>query len=265
MRLTTESANDAVNSLNWLAGHKDSSLTPRVHVEPMEKKAFCPVASSLCDEALRHQSTAPGEHQETDAALAALLKGVSDYSVSSSPGNLASSKKKLLFHSLRECTTAHTSLTWSGRQQRMRWDPEDIEGAALPQVYNDLVLKRNQKLYHSFVRDVKSRGMLSATLSLLEHVGMLFVNKSNRGLRLILDARRSNATFCLLLVCDCCLLKGSDESEVCTLTPDNKGMRHVQPRKKLFSLLARTKSTILELTDTTLDQNVRELVIWMYL
>ena len=35
----------------------------------------------------------------------------------------------------------------------------------LLQVYSDPVLKRNQKLYHSFVRDVKSRGVLSATLS----------------------------------------------------------------------------------------------------
>ena len=57
----------------------------------------------------------------------------------------------------------------------MRRDPEDIEEAALPQVYNDLVLKKNQKLYHSFVRGVKSRGMLSATLSPLEHVGMFFL------------------------------------------------------------------------------------------
>ena len=76
----------------------------------------------------------------------------------------------------------------------MTRDPEEIEGAALLQVYEPM-LKRNQKLYHSFLRDLKSRGMLTATLSPLEHVGMLFVHKSNGGLRLILDARRSNAHF----------------------------------------------------------------------
>ena len=45
----------------------------------------------------------------------------------------------------------------------MRRDPEEIEEDALPQVYNDPVLKRNQKLH--LVRDVKSCGTLSATLS----------------------------------------------------------------------------------------------------
>ena len=63
------------------------------------------------------------------------------------------------------------------------------------QILDDPVLRRNQKVYHSFVRGVKSRGMLSATLSPLEHVGMFFVHKSNGGLRLILDARRLNAHF----------------------------------------------------------------------
>ena len=37
-RLTTEFANGAVNSLNWLAGHKNSSLTPRMHVGCMDVK-----------------------------------------------------------------------------------------------------------------------------------------------------------------------------------------------------------------------------------
>ena len=42
-------------------------------------------------------------------------------------------------------------------------------------------------------------------------------------------------------------------------------MRHVRSREKLFSLLALTEGTILELTDTTLDQNVCELFICLYL
>ena len=66
----------------------------------------------------------------------------------------------------------------------MRRDPEDIEVAALPQVYND-PLKRNQRLYHSFVRDVASRCMFSATLFPLEHVGMFLVRKNHR--RVALD------------------------------------------------------------------------------
>ena len=55
----------------------------------------------------------------------------------------------------------------------MRMDPEEIEGVTLPQVYHDPVLKRNQKLNHSCVRDVQARGMLTATLSPVEHVGVL--------------------------------------------------------------------------------------------
>ena len=62
----------------------------------------------------------------------------------------------------------------------MRRDPEDIDVSALPQVYREPVLKRNEKLYHSFVRDVQSRGMLSVTLLPLEHVGMFFCAQVQR-------------------------------------------------------------------------------------
>ena len=54
----------------------------------------------------------------------------------------------------------------------MRRNPEEFEGATLPQVSNDPVFKGNTKLYHSLVGEVKSRGMLFATLSPLEHIGM---------------------------------------------------------------------------------------------
>ena len=53
----------------------------------------------------------------------------------------------------------------------MRRDLKEIEVAESPQVDNDPVLKGNQ-LYHSCVRDVKSRGLLSATFFSLERVGM---------------------------------------------------------------------------------------------
>ena len=84
MRLATGLANDAENSLNWLAGHKDSTGIHKKHSA---------LWRHLCDEGLRRQSTAPCERQGTDVAVSALLKGMSDYSVSSSPRNLASHKK----------------------------------------------------------------------------------------------------------------------------------------------------------------------------
>ena len=83
----------------------------------------------------------------------------------------------------------------------MRRDPEEVQGATLPQVCNDPVPKRNQKMYHWFVRDVTSRGMLTATLSPLEHVRLIWTR----------DVRTS--TFCLLLMYDCCLQNGPDESK----------------------------------------------------
>ena len=61
---------------------------------------------------------------------------------------------------------------------------KDQSRVTLPQVYNHPVLVWNQKLCHSFVRDVNSRGMLSATLSPLEPVGMSFEHISSDGLRL---------------------------------------------------------------------------------
>ena len=145
MRLATELANDAANSLHWLAGHKDSSLTRSI----LPSGA---ISVTRVFDASRQGTS------EDDALLSALLKGMSDYSVSSSPGNLASYKPHifdLVLSTGRWCLEEE--------QQRMRRDPEEIEEVALPQVYNDPGPKRNQKLH--LVRDVKSRGTLSATLS----------------------------------------------------------------------------------------------------
>ena len=122
-RMTTELSNDAVNSLNWLAGHKNSSLT---HVESRddEHSALWP---HLCDEALRRQSTALGERQGTNAALSALPKRMTDCSVSSSPGNLASYKKTAgsLPSGVHDCPHGWVDRPMvSGEQKRMRRDPK---------------------------------------------------------------------------------------------------------------------------------------------
>ena len=121
-----------------------------MHFESMDEKhsAFC---RHLCDEALRRQSTVPGERQGTDAALSALLKEMTDYFDSSSPGNLASSRKTAasLPSGVHDSPHILEVVGSAGRwypeeeQKRMRWDPEEIEGVTLPQVQNDPVLKRN--------------------------------------------------------------------------------------------------------------------------
>ena len=92
----------------------------------------------------------------------------------------------------------------------MRRDSEEIEEVAFPQVHNDSVPKRN---HHSFVRDVNSRGMLSATLFSLEHVGLFLCTNPKEGCAWYWMRDDRTPTFCLLLVCDRCVPKGSDESK----------------------------------------------------
>ena len=115
-------------------GRKDSSLTSRVHVESVDKKhsAFW---RHLCDEALRRPLTAAIGRQGTNAALTALLNQMSD--VSLELGLLQG------YGCIAPVGSARlTSLAWCGRQavgiwrrnqQRMRRDPEEVEGATLPQ------------------------------------------------------------------------------------------------------------------------------------
>ena len=133
----------------------------------MSPRACIALWRHLCDEALRRESTGQG----TDAALSALLKGMTDYSVSSSPGNVASFMKtaELLSSGVHDCPHIFGVVGSTGgwyleeEQKRMSRETEEIEGVTLLQVHDDPVLKRNEKLYHSFVRDLKSRDMLSAT------------------------------------------------------------------------------------------------------
>ena len=80
MRLATGLTNDAVISLHWLAGHKNSSLTRRIL-----PSGALPV-TRVFD--VSRQCTSGGPMWRS-----ALLMEMSDYSVSSSVGNLASHKK----------------------------------------------------------------------------------------------------------------------------------------------------------------------------
>ena len=129
-----------------------------MHVESRDKKHSA-LWRHLCGEALRRPSTAPSERQGAEAALSALLKGRSDYSTSSSPRNLASHQKAAvsLPSGVHDCPHTCDVVGSTGRwyleeeYQRMRRDLEEIEAAALPQLDNDPVLKRNEKLYRSFV------------------------------------------------------------------------------------------------------------------
>ena len=118
-RLMTESPNDAVNSLNSLAGHKNSSFAPRMHVESVDKKhsAFW---RHLCDEALRRESTAPGERQGTDTALLRCSRESQTTQSRHLQGTWLPTRKRL-YRSRRECTIAHASSRRWGRQADDIW------------------------------------------------------------------------------------------------------------------------------------------------
>ena len=113
MRLATELANDAVNSLHWLAGHKDSSLT----------KSILPSGAILVTRVfdIIRQCTS----EDRCVALSAAF-GMSDCSVSSSPGNLASHKKTAV-SPRREYMIALTSSTWCCRQVDGVWRRNNSE------------------------------------------------------------------------------------------------------------------------------------------
>ncbi|CAK0866856.1 unnamed protein product [Prorocentrum cordatum] len=81
-------------------------------------------------------------------------------------------------------------------QKRMRRPIEEIDFDNLPTPYFDPLLKRNKKMYHNFLKDLSSRGLLLATLSPAEQAGLFFVKKADSDkMRMIVDARRANAWF----------------------------------------------------------------------
>jgi len=77
-------------------------------------------------------------------------------------------------------------------------DPEvrAVQLAAAPaRPYWDRKLLKRRATYVHFVIDLKRRGLLRFTRDPLELVGVFFVSKKSGALRLIIDARRSNAWF----------------------------------------------------------------------
>ncbi|CAK0850742.1 unnamed protein product, partial [Prorocentrum cordatum] len=138
------------------------------------------------------------------ASLSALLKGCSIYDTSGSPRNLASfvRERVSLPPSVVGCLQVDDIVGEAGRtylkenQKRMRRPIEEIDFDSLPTPYFDPLLKRNKKMYHNFLKDLSSRGLLLATLSPAEQAGLFFVKKADSDkMRMIVDARRANAWF----------------------------------------------------------------------
>jgi hypothetical protein len=61
--------------------------------------------------------------------------------------------------------------------------------------YNDPLLMNDKKVYADFVKDLYKRKLLMFTRRPKERVGVFFVLKKDGSLRMIIDARRTNARF----------------------------------------------------------------------
>ena len=88
---------------------------------------------------------------------------------------------------------------FKGFRERLMLSTEDynakINSEGLPGLYYDPVLQRDRAKYVDLLIKMHCRGLLRWRASVSEQVGLFFVYKKNGSLRLIADARRTNARF----------------------------------------------------------------------
>ena len=75
---------------------------------------------------------------------------------------------------------------------------EELEGvleSGYPSTYHDPVLKSNRKKYLSFLQDLHQCGVIDFAPKVKVELGLFFVFKKNKKLRLIIDARAANLHF----------------------------------------------------------------------
>ena len=134
-----------------------------------------------------------------EAALRELLRGRSDYGLDQ-PTALATCclERISLPKSLDGAPCALDLL--EGKARRFLQCPEqmlrggsDVEAPFKP--YWDPKLRRNQRMYHSFIKKLHNAGYLVFTQTPKAHVGVFFVKKTDEKIRLIIDARGPNKLF----------------------------------------------------------------------
>ena len=197
IRRAVENKNEAIYAMNWLAdacGPGNSEVRP----SPMQGQVMQRV------DGLIESQKPSGCIERPEEALRALLKGGSPYDMATTSDSLASYQSELvsLPADIRGCPDLGDVLPHSDRQfleekaELMIKPPEEIDEGALVQPYWDPRLRFNKKAYHSLVRRLDSIGYFNYTTKPRCKVGVFFVWKSSRTkLRMITDARRSNACF----------------------------------------------------------------------
>ncbi|CAK0795767.1 unnamed protein product, partial [Prorocentrum cordatum] len=180
-----------VEAINWMSGY-DSHPGPANDMQRDVLERF---------EGLVRGRQPDAKLQEPQAALRELLRGRSPCDGRGGPTTVASYSAGLVSMptDVSDCPRLEDLLPGEAltflqeRQERMLREtplPTDVEP------YFDSVLKFNHKEYRGLVRRLLSAGILGWTLSPKERIGMFFVWKDGRRrLRLIVDARRTNAHF----------------------------------------------------------------------
>ncbi|CAE7411650.1 unnamed protein product [Symbiodinium sp. KB8] len=194
LRKPEEDTNEAIQSLNWLAG------------APLDRGVFSP--SRLQQEALGHVKAACVASLELpegvtspvtpEAAFRELLRGSSVYEAAGS--SLASFKLERISlpDSVHGCPEVENLLSGTDALQYLE-DPErmlrpESEYACDITPYWDPLLRCNMRHYKALIQKLHEVGLLSFTLTPKERAGIFFVHKSD-GIRqrLIIDGRRANA------------------------------------------------------------------------
>ena len=187
--------NEAVDSLNWLAG-RGSSMTHAP--SPMQRQ----VLGRLDGLASRQQPK--GGVPSAEEALCQLLRGGSPCDWKPANETLASYQAELVSvpDDVKDCPSLaqvlpHDDLRYlEEKSELMLRHVDEVEQSEPIMPYWDPKLKFNKKEYHRLVQRLHDAGYFYFTTRPRSSVGIFFVWKSSRTrLRLITDARRPNQLF----------------------------------------------------------------------
>ena len=187
---------EAVEALNWMAGQRREFSADSFHPDDLQQQVLSRIeglSTSASDLGTLDSIPSP------EAALRELLRGRSDYGLDQ-PTALATCclERISLPKSLDGAPCALDLL--EGKARRFLQCPEqmlrggsDVEAPFKP--YWDPKLRRNQRMYHSFIKKLHNAGYLVFTQTPKAHVGVFFVKKTDEKIRLIIDARGPNKLF----------------------------------------------------------------------
>jgi hypothetical protein len=196
----------ALWSLNWMHGEGSRpEAAPFIGGTSGKIERLSSMAQRRCEihalAALRSDSALSPQK-----ALEGLLKGRSPYSVEAPTSTAAFVNASVsLPSSVREGPLLTSLLPEAAKEKLERFEThmlrdsvevtrlQSINGAG--NVYFDPVLKNNPHKYANFVRRCAKIGLLEYTTECICQLGIFFVVKKNRKLRLILDCRASNILF----------------------------------------------------------------------